>query len=123
MSIDRPSRIAELVQGELAMVLRNELKDPRVSAVTITHVRVSADLKNARVHVVLLGGEGNLESTLEGLEQAKGWLRKRIGQRLRLRYTPKLVFVEDTSLEEAVQMTELLAQMELERQQAEEPSE
>ena len=105
------------------MVLRTELKDPRVSAITITHVRVSADLKNARIHVVLLGGEGDLPGTLKGLEQAKGWLRKRIGQRLRLRYTPKLLFVEDESLEQAVQMTELLAQMELERQEAKESTE
>ena len=120
MSIDRPSRIAELVQGELAMVLRNELKDPRVAAITITHVRVSADLKHARVHVVLLGGEGDLGETLAGLDQAKGWLRKRLGQKLRLRYTPKLMFVEDESLEQAVQMTELLDQLEAERQEAEE---
>jgi ribosome-binding factor A len=121
MSIDRPSRIAELVQGELAMVLRTEIKDPRVSAVTITHVRVSPDLKHARVHVVSLGGAGDLAETLAGLEQAKGWIRRRIGQRLRLRYTPKLQFVEDEGLEKAVEMTELLDRLAQERQ--EEPTE
>jgi len=117
LSIDRPSRIAELVQGELAMVLRTELKDPRVAAVTITHVRVSADLKHARVHLVRLGGEGEIGDTLEGLEKAKGWIRKRLGQRLRLRYTPKLQFVEDQGLEQAVQMTKLLDRLEQERQE------
>ncbi len=119
MTIHRPSRVAEQIQGELARILRTEIKDPRVVPVTITHVHVSADLKHARVHLVPLGGQGSLEETLEGLEMAGSWLARQVGKRLRLRYTPRLRFVEDEGLEESMRMTEMLDRMEQERKDRE----
>ena len=123
MTIHRPSRVAEQIQGELARILRTEIKDPRVSPVTITHVHISPDLKVARVHLVLFGEGGNMKETLEGLEKAKGWLGRQLGSRLRLRYTPKLRFVEDEGLDEALRMTEMLGRMEQERKEREESEE
>jgi ribosome-binding factor A len=119
MTIHRPSRVAEQIQGELARILRTDVKDPRVAPVTITHVHVSADLKHARVHLVPLGGQGSLEETLEGLEKAASWLGRQVGTRLGLRYAPKLRFVEDDGLEESIRMTEMLARMEQERKDRE----
>ena len=100
MTIHRPSRVAEQIQGELARILRTEIKDPRVVPVP-------------------LGGQGSLEETLEGLEMAGSWLARQVGKRLRLRYTPRLRFVEDEGLEESMRMTEMLDRMEQERKDRE----
>lgn len=113
---NRPQRIAELVQAELAQLIRSEIKDPRVGMVSITHCEVTRDLGLARVYVTPLGGLGDSAGMLKGLTNAAGFLRGLVGRRLKLRRAPQIEFRLDDSTDEAVRMTTLLGRMERERE-------
>ena len=104
----RAERVAELVHAELSRLLREEVRDPRLSFVSITLVRLTDDLRLAKVYYVPLGGQGDTDVILAGLERGKGFFRSRIAKRLQLRYTPDLRFYVDDQLEQAVAMTSLL---------------
>ncbi len=113
MAQQRAVRVAEQLHKELADLIRNDIKDPRVGLVSITHVDLNHDLTLAIVHVCQLGGalEGGPEM-VAGLERAAGWLRRQIKRRLRIRTIPELRFELDTGLDEAVRLTSMLADME-----------
>lgn len=104
----RAGRIADQIQRELAELVRSELKDPRVGLVTITAVEVSADYHHARVFVTTLMGEGAIESALEGLGHASGFLRSRLAGSLRTRTVPELHFVYDESVERGTRLSRLI---------------
>lgn len=111
MAGNRPQRIAELVHADLAKLIRNEVKDPRVGMVSITHVKVTGDLRMAFVHVTPLGGLGDGQEMLEGLQAAAPYLRRLLGKTLRLRHTLALEFRLDDGVDEAVRMTAMLNKM------------
>lgn len=113
--IKRAERIGGEVSSVLAAVLRDGLKDPRVGPITITSVRVSDDLSVARINFVPLGGQGDPTEVVEGLESAKGYLRRQVAKRLRLRIVPDLRFHLDTQLDKAMEMTEFLRGLSEER--------
>lgn len=110
----RPARIAEMIHRELAQRLRLE-KDPRVTEISITHVRVTGDLRRAYVQYLPLGGEAPGDDLIEGLQEAAKQLRGPIGRALRLRHAPELLFEIDTHTLEAVRMTNLLDKLSAER--------
>jgi len=116
----RPERIAEMIHKEIAKRLQLEVKDPRVTAVSITHVRVTGDLRKAHVHYTPLGGGEPSEELVGGLRSAAKQLRGPIGRALRLRHAPELLFEYDTHTEEAVRMTNLLDRLSAERTEREE---
>lgn len=99
MSEVRANRIAEQMKKELGEIISRKLKDPRVGFVTVTDVEVSGDLQQAKVFISVLGDEKQKHDTLVGLAKAKGFIRSEIGQRIRLRKTPELVFEFDEALE------------------------
>ena len=107
----RAERVAEQVHAELSRMLREEVRDPRLSAVSITAVRLTDDLSQARIYFVPLGGNGDLPAILAGLERGAGFFRSRLAKRLQLRHTPNLRFYADEHLEQAVAMTSLLAEL------------
>lgn len=104
----RSTRVAQLIQHELAQMLVNEIKDPRVGFATITEVRMTDDLKVARVFVSVYGDDKQRDNTLEGLKAASGFLRREISHRIELRHTPTLTFHADASLERAQRIDTLL---------------
>ena len=105
----RRQRLGDQLQVELAELIQREVKDPRVGFVTVTEVRMSPDLKHARVYVSIFeDGEGGSEESLATLQRAEGFLRGRLGRRLRLRYVPALKFVIDDSLDRGARIEELL---------------
>lgn len=104
----RAGRIADQIHRELAELVSNELKDPRVGLVTITAVEVSADYHHARVFVTTLKGETAIESMLEGLDRASGYLRSRLAGSLRTRTVPQLHFVYDESVERGTRLSRLI---------------
>lgn len=104
----RKLRINTQLQGELAMLIRGELSDPRVAGVTVTKVDVSPDLRNARVSISLLGDDALLKDALKGLNRAAGKLRHELGERLRLRHVPQLYFAADTALREGDRISALI---------------
>jgi ribosome-binding factor A len=105
----RAEQVANEVQRELADLIRNEMRDPRVGYVTITRVDISDDLSLARVFVSELSTEaGKSGDSVEALRKAAGFLRRELGKRVRLRLTPELRFEADRSIEEGLRMTQLL---------------
>jgi ribosome-binding factor A len=115
----RPERVAELIHKELAQRLRLEVKDPRVTDVSITHVKVSADLSYATISYMPLGGGEPSEELAEGMQSASRQLRGPIGRALRLRHAPELRFVYDTHTDRAVEMSTLLDRLARERAERE----
>ena len=108
----RTSRIGELIMRELAQMIQQEVADPRVGMVTVSHVDVTSDLKYAKVYVTHLNAaesEQDIEQCLEGLSHAAGFLRKNLAGRIELRNIPELRFQYDKSLEHGFHMDELIA--------------
>ncbi len=106
----RADRVGDLIHRELSRLLLREVKDPRLSGVTITAVEVTADLRHARVLFASTGRAGTPEE-LRGLHSAAGFLRSQLGRALRLRYAPELTFEVDTSLERGLHISALLKQI------------
>lgn len=95
----RANRVAEQIKKEIGEILSQKIKDPRIGFVTITDVEVTGDLQNAKVFISVLGGKEKKEATLVGLAKANGFIRSEIGQRIRLRKTPEIMFEFDEALE------------------------
>jgi len=102
----RADRVADSIRRELSHLLLRETKDPRLSDVTITEVRVSADLRHAWIGFT--GRAGKTAEQLEGLQSAAGFLRGQLGRALHLRYAPELSFEVDESLERSLRVARLL---------------
>lgn len=102
--MEKVQKLARQVLGELI----TGLKDPRVGFATVTGVKVSPDLQHARVFVSVLGTPEEQERTMAGLESAKPRLRAELGQQMRMKYTPELVFELDRLEETATRIEELL---------------
>jgi ribosome-binding factor A len=105
----RTRRVGEQIQRELAGLLHEELKDPRLGMISVSGVEVSRDLAHARVYISVLGGEEAVSETLKVLNKAAGFLRHQLGQRMRLRVIPQLRFLYDASLAEGARMDALIA--------------
>jgi ribosome-binding factor A len=116
----RPERVAELLQEEIAQIVGFELEDPRVAGVTVTEVRVSDNLRDARVFVMVAGDEAEHKAALEALRHASPYVRKQLGLSLSLRHTPQLHFVRDTVEEKGVRVDQLLEEI---KQEGEVPEE
>ncbi|MFW6198756.1 MAG: 30S ribosome-binding factor RbfA [Acidobacteriota bacterium] len=108
MSHYRPERVGERLQEELAKLLLGEVRDPRLGFATVTEVRMSSDLRHARVFVSILGDEEERRESMEALRHASGFLRRAIGERVRLRHVPELHFELDETLDKSERIEELL---------------
>jgi ribosome-binding factor A len=107
----RPERVAELLQEEIAQIVGYELDDPRVAGVTVTDVRVTDNLRDARVFVMVAGDEAEHKAALEALHRAATYVRKQLGLSLSLRHTPELHFVRDTVEEKGARVDQLLEEI------------
>jgi ribosome-binding factor A len=107
----RPDRVADQIRAELADLLAREVHDPGVGFVTLTRVRVSADLQQAHVYYTALGDEKSRRGTERALARAAGFLRRQIGTRLRLKRTPELTFHYDESIAGQNRIEELLSEL------------
>jgi len=113
----RQERIADLIQRELSDIVQRRIKDPRLEGLTITGTRVSPDYMYADIHFYRLGGDQEgLEEAREGLESALGFIRRELGARIKTRFTPKLRFHLDESIDYGDHIDSLLAQIREERQ-------
>ncbi len=107
---NRSDRVASVLQRELALLIRDAIKDPRVQGVSISDVEVSRDLSHARVYVLLSAGVDKAE-VLAGLNQAAGFLRTQLKPLLKMRVIPQLKFIEDDSVDRGSRIDELLARL------------
>lgn len=110
MADGRIRRVDQAVRAVLTDAITTHLKDPRIGFVTVTGVRTSPDLRQARVYVSVLGDEPEREATLEGLRSAHGFLQGRIAAELTLKRTPTLFFEYDESIDRGIRISSLLDQ-------------
>lgn len=101
----RSQRVAEQIQRELADLLQFEVKDPRVSMVTVTEVEVTGDLAHAKVYYSAVENSPDLQ---KGLEKSAGFLRSQLSQRMLLRSVPQLHFVYDASIERGMRLSRII---------------
>ena len=100
------TRVNGEVQRVLAEIIRGEIKDPRIGALTsVVAVEVAPDLRSCKAWISVLGGEEEREATLAGLKSAEGFIRRQLAQRINLRNTPEITFVMDQSIEYGVNMS------------------
>jgi ribosome-binding factor A len=111
MSSRRIAKVAEAVREQVSTSILFELKDPRVKYVTVTGVEVSADLRNAKVHVSVMGDEKTQRLTLQGLQSARGFLQAKIAEHLQLRWTPILQFHLDQGVKRSIETSRLLREV------------
>ena len=108
MSSRRQLRVGELLQHELAQMIAFDLRDPRLAFVSVMRVQVSSDLLHAAVYVSQLAGENSSKETLAALEHARGFLRRELALRTKLRHVPDLKFHYDEGLAEGMRINALI---------------
>ncbi len=112
MNEKRINRISEEVKKVVSDLIQNEIKDPRISGMpSVNKVSVTKDLRFAKIYISVLGSEEDKASTIEGLQSAKGFVRKEIGSRIDLRHVPEPLFELDESIEKALYMTKLIEEV------------
>lgn len=104
----RTRRVGEQIQRELAVLIRDEIKDPRLGMVSVSAVQVSRDLSHAKVHVSVLGNEKQSGESVTVLNHASGFLRHKLGKLMHIRVIPELRFYLDRSLEEGARLGALI---------------
>lgn len=105
----RLERINEELKKELSDIIKKQLKDPRIpELVSVSQVKVTNDLRYAKTFVSIYGDKQQQEEAINGLENAKGFLRREIGKRIRIRYIPELIFEIDDSLEYGMHIDSIL---------------
>ena len=122
MAKHRSNRLAETLKEEISMLIREDLKDPRIGFVTVTSVEVAEDLGHAKVYVSVLGDEQAGKDSMEALKRAAGYVRSEIGKRIRLRHVPEIVFKYDTSIEHGAHIAQLLREVRTEEAKNEDES-
>lgn len=118
-SYKRPQRVADMIRGEIGMLLLRKIKDPRLANVTVVAVRVTRDLRRARISYSVLGDETVAKKVKEGLAKAKGFIRTHLAKTLSLRVTPELEFVRDFSMARQEEMERLFKEIDREKEPAE----
>jgi ribosome-binding factor A len=111
MNFKRADRVAELIMAEMSDIIFKQVKDPRVHAVTITSVKVSDDLRSAKVYFVELGKDECSDEIRTGLAKATSFVRRELGKRLRLRFVPEIMFVHDQSFGYGNRIDKILAEI------------
>ncbi len=104
----RTRRVGEQIQRELAQLIREEVKDPRVGMVTVSAVQVARDMSHAKVYVTVLGSEEDTARSVEALNRAAGFLRSALGRNMMMRTVPQLHFVYDESIARGSHLSSLI---------------
>ncbi len=113
MSSIKKDRVAERIQSILSELLLREVADPRLKNITVTEVQLDSELMYASIYINALGDESRREPVLAGLERAKGFLRREVSKRLRLRSAPELHFHWDMTLERGERLHKLISSLEI----------
>ena len=110
-SYKRSDRVGDLIKVELADIIFRQIKDPRIGIVTITGVKMTDDLKLARIYFVEMGKDTCDQATKNGLDQAKSFLKRELGKRLKIRHIPDIIFTPDESFAYGSRIEKLLAEI------------
>lgn len=112
MSYPRVKRLSEEIKKIVGNIIRNELRDPRIAPMTsVVEVDVTRDLRYVNIYISVLGSEKEKEDTMEGLIKASGFIRREIGQKIKARYTPEVIFKLDESIEKGIYMYNVITKV------------
>ena len=104
----RIEKLQELIKQEVSKMLLYDIKDPRIGFVTVTEVEMTGDLREAKIYVSIMGNDEQVKSSWEGLNSALGFIRREIGKRIKIRFTPEISFALDKSLDYSEHIQKLL---------------
>lgn len=110
----RSVRVGDQILKEVAEFVALKVRDPRVSGVTLTGIRMSDDLKNARIFYSIMGNEQDIKRIQQGLDSAKGFIKRHLGHKVALRYIPDIIFQYDPTLEMGNQIEKLFQKIAME---------
>jgi ribosome-binding factor A len=111
MTSRRVLKVAEAIREVVSMAILTEIRDPRVVNVTVTYVEVSADLRQAKIHVSIMGNDKEQSLCMRGLQSACGFLQQKIAERIDTRYTPRLKFELDMGVKHSLEISRLLGEL------------
>ena len=123
MLLKRPNRVAHLIQKVISEILRKRIKNPQLGFITITEVKVTDDLQHAKIYFTVYGSEEERISTEKLLKKMTSFVRYHVGQRIRLRYTPEIIFQYDETIERAARIDELINKIHQKKSDARETQE
>lgn len=107
--MDRTDRISEEMKKEISSIIQNELKDPRLpKMISVVSANVTKDLRYAKIRVSVFGNGEEKKNAIQALKSAAGFIRREIGHRMQLRYTPEMQFEIDDSIERGAYITKLI---------------
>jgi ribosome-binding factor A len=104
----RRLRVQDLIREEISSIIQRDIKDPGIGLVTILEVKMSEDLRLAKIFCSIYGDDEAKENTVKALKRSKGYIRFLLGKRIKLRYTPEITFVLDRTYETAAKIDEIL---------------
>lgn len=102
----RVEKVANAIKKEISGIIHDELSDPRLGFITIMRVELTKDLRLAKVYFSVMGSSTQKENAKEGIESASGFIRRLVGQRIKLRFTPEIIFKLDNSIEYSIDIAE-----------------
>jgi ribosome-binding factor A len=111
MSSRRTLKAASAIREVVSSAILIDLQDPRVRDVTVTMVEVAPDMRQAKVHVSIMGDEKKQQLALHGLQNAAGFLQSKIGERIETRYIPRLTFVIDKGVKHSIEVARILSEV------------
>lgn len=111
MSSRRVLKAAEAIREVVSMSILTDLRDPRIEGVTVTYVEVSPDMRQAKVHVSIMGSETQQRLCLKGLQNSAGYLQSKISDRIDTRYTPRLRFELDEGVKKSLAISQMLHEL------------
>ena len=111
MSSRRVLKAAQAIREVVSMAIIADLKDPRIKDVTVTLVEVAPDMRQAKVHVSVMGDETKQGLCIRGLQSSAGYLQQKVGNRIDTRYTPRLQFVLDKGIQHSLLVTRILEEV------------
>jgi|SaaInl7_100m_RNA_FD_contig_51_1092581_length_4271_multi_5_in_0_out_0_5 ribosome-binding factor A len=123
MASRRVERLSDLIKQETSGIIQNEMRDPRVGFITVTSVDLSQDLRHAKIFVSIMGTDKEREKTMNALDKACGFIRTRLGSKIRIRHVPEVIFRLDESYEYAARIAEVMKQIKPEIQPSAESEE
>ena len=106
----RVKRVAEAIKEEASLTITQQLSDPRLGFVTVTKVKISRDLRDAVIYISIMGGSSERSKTLHALADAAGFVKRAVGDRLKMRFTPSIRFEFDDGIDKSIRVAELLRQ-------------
>lgn len=111
MGKERVQRVAGEIKKHIGIIVQEYVKDPRIGFATITKVDLSRDCRFAKIYFSVLGTKKQLRDTQVGLSRSRGYIRRQLGQRMKIRFVPEIIFLIDENIEYSIHLSELFAKI------------